>query len=375
LRQSEKLSSLGQMISGVAHELNNPLAVIGGYVELVLASHNLPPKTRQDLQKVALESNRAARLVGNFLAFARSQPARRQMADLNELISAVVELRQFDLSLAHVKIQTALDPMLPFTSVEPDQIQQVLIILINNAMQAMATSPQPRLIKVSSALKKDRIQITVEDNGPGVPAEIESRIFEPFFTTKEVGVGTGLGLSIAHGIMTEHGGHIDYQRASLGGAAFLLDLPVLSVPVPPPDSAQSVPAAPPILIPDIPRAEKILVVDDEKAIVEMLGDMLRLLGYSPCLCDSAGEGLKKIAETPFDLVLSDLRMPEIDGPQFYRLAVARDARLERRFVFLTGDTVNEDTRSFLKTAGRPFLAKPFSLADIQEITLSTLAAV
>ena len=374
LRQSEKLSSLGQMISGVAHELNNPLAVIGGYVELILASHNLPAKTRQDLLKVAKESNRAARLVGNFLAFARSQPARRQMADLNELISAVVELRQFDLSLAHVKIQTALDPELPFTSVEPDQIQQVLIILINNAMQAMSKSPEPRLIKVSSALKKNRIQITVEDNGPGVPVEIESRIFEPFFTTKEVGFGTGLGLSIAHGIMTEHGGHIFYQHASLGGAAFLLDLPILSVPVPPADSPQTVPAATPNPVQDAPRAEKILVVDDETVIVEMLGEMLRLLGYSPCLCDSAGEGLKKIAETRFDLVLSDLRMPEIDGPQFYRLAVARDARLERRFVFLTGDTVNEDTKSFLKTAGRPFLAKPFRLADIQEITLSTLSS-
>jgi PAS domain S-box-containing protein len=374
LRQSEKLSSLGQMISGVAHELNNPLAVIGGYVELILASHNLPAKTRQDLLKVAKESNRAARLVGNFLAFARSQPARRQMADLNELISAVVELRQFDLSLAHVKIQTALDPELPFTSVEPDQIQQVLIILINNAMQAMSKSPEPRLIKVSSALKKNRIQITVEDNGPGVPVEIESRIFEPFFTTKEVGFGTGLGLSIAHGIMTEHGGHIFYQHASLGGAAFLLDLPILSVPVPPADSPQTVPAATPNPVQDAPRAEKILVVDDETVIVEMLGEMLRLLGYSPCLCDSAGEGLKKIAETRFDLVLSDLRMPEIDGPQFYRLAVAKDARLERRFVFLTGDTVNEDTKSFLKTAGRPFLAKPFRLADIQEITLSTLSS-
>ncbi len=373
LRQSEKLSSLGQMISGVAHELNNPLAVIGGYVEVILASHTLPPKTRLDLEKVGLESNRAARLVRNFLAFARSQPARRQLANLNDLISAVVELRKFDLSLAHVGIQTALDPMLPATSAEPDQIQQVLIILINNAMQAIAKAPEPRLIKVSSALKNNRIQISVEDNGPGVPEEIESRIFEPFFTTKEVGVGTGLGLSIAHGIMTEHGGRIHYQRASLGGAAFLLDLPILSVQFPPASSTHLAPNPPPNRLQGEPRPEKILVVDDESAIVEMLGEMLRLLGYSPSLCASAGQALQMIGQTQFDLVLSDLRMPEIDGPQFYRLAVARDLRLERRFIFLTGDTVNEDTKSFLKTAGRPFLAKPFRLADIQEITRGALA--
>jgi PAS domain S-box-containing protein len=374
LRQAEKLSSLGAMISGVAHELNNPLAVIGGYVEVILASHTLSAKTRQDLEKVAQESNRAARLVRNFLAFARSQPAQRQMANLNDLITGVVELRKFDLSLAHVKIEAVLDRLVPATSVEPDQIQQILIILINNAMQAITKLPEPHCIRVSTALKEGRIWITVEDNGTGVPPEIESRIFEPFFTTKEVGVGTGLGLSIAHGILSEHGGHIRYERASLGGAAFVLDLPVVTIDVPKASSTQ-LPAAPVLAAgPAAERTEKILVVDDEKAIVEMLGEMLGLLGYAPHLCYSAGDGLKRIGETKFDLVLSDLRMPEMDGPQFYRKALEIDARLQRRFIFLTGDTVNEDTKTFLQTAGQPFLAKPFRLAGIDEVTRKTLSA-
>jgi PAS domain S-box-containing protein len=368
LRQAEKLSSLGQMISGVAHELNNPLAVIGGYVEVILASHNLPAKTRQDLEKVAHESSRAARLVKNFLAFARSQPARRQMVSINELITGVVELRKFDLSLAHVKIEAVLDRVVPATSAEPDQIQQILIILINNAMQAMSKVAEPRCIRVSTALKEARIWITVEDNGPGVPPEIESRIFEPFFTTKEVGVGTGLGLSISHGIMSEHGGHIHYERAALGGAAFVLDLPVVSVEVPPASTTQHVNAPAAATGPAALRVEKILVVDDEKAIAEMLGEMLGLLGFAPALCFSALDGLKMIGASKFDLVLSDLRMPEIDGPQFYRRALEIDARLEGRFIFLTGDTVNEETKSFLKTAGQPFLAKPFRLAGIDEVT-------
>jgi PAS domain S-box-containing protein len=372
LRQAEKLSSMGQMISGVAHELNNPLAVISGYLEVILASHILPPKTRQDLAKVAHESSRATRLVRNFLAFARSQPAHRQMANINELITGVVELRKFDLSLANVKIEAVFDQIIPATSIETDQIQQVFIILINNAMQAMSETPEPRCIRLSTALKEGTIRITVEDNGPGVPPEVESRIFEPFFTTKEVGIGTGLGLSIAHGIMTEHGGQIRYERAALGGAAFVLELPIVSVEVPRESSTRIMGAAAPDLVQAAPRAEKILVVDDEKAIVEMLGEMLGLLGYTPSLCHSASEGLRRIGETKFDLVLSDLRMPEIDGPQFYRRAVEIDARLARRFIFLTGDTVNEDTKSFLRTSGQPFLAKPFRLASIEEVTRQIL---
>jgi PAS domain S-box-containing protein len=373
LRQAEKLSSMGQMISGVAHELNNPLAVIGGYLEVILASHILPAKTRLDLAKVAHESSRATRLVRNFLAFARSHPANRQMANVNELITGVVELRKFDLSLANVRIEAVLDQLLPATSIETDQIQQVLIILINNAMQALAATPEPRRIRVGTALKEGAIRITVEDNGPGVAAGVESRIFEPFFTTKEIGVGTGLGLSIAHGIMTEHRGQIRYERAALGGAAFVLELPIVSVEVPQ-EGTQIVGAAAAALSQAAPRSEKILVVDDEKSIVEMLGEMLGLLGYTPSLCHSASEGLQRIGETKFDLVLSDLRMPEIDGPQFYRRAMELDRRLERRFIFLTGDTVNEDTKSFLRSTGQPFLAKPFRLASIEEVTRQTLGA-
>ena len=372
LRQAEKLSSMGQMISGVAHELNNPLAVIGGYLEVILASHVLSDKTRVDLAKVAHESSRATRLVRNFLAFARSQPAHRQMANINELITGVVELRKFDLSLANVRIEVVLNQFIPATSIEPDQIQQVLIILINNAMQAMTGRPEPRGIRLSTSLNEGIIRITVEDNGPGVPPEIESRIFEPFFTTKEVGVGTGLGVSISHGIMTEHGGHIHYERAALGGAAFVLELPIVSVEVPL-DSTRLV-SATGGLAQAAPRPEKILVVDDEKSIMEMLGEMLGLLGYTPSLCNSASEGLKQIGETKFDLVLSDLRMPEIDGPQFYRRAMELDARLERRFIFLTGDTVNEETKSFLRSTGQPFLAKPFRLASIEEVTRQILGA-
>jgi CheY-like chemotaxis protein/anti-sigma regulatory factor (Ser/Thr protein kinase) len=362
------------MISGVAHELNNPLAVVGGYLELILANHDLPLKTRQDLEKVARESNRATRLVRSFLAVARSQPTRREMVDINDLIDGVIELHKFDLAQAKVRLQTELDHAIAHTGAEPDQLQQVLTILVTNAMQAMAKMTEPRLMKITTALQEGKIQIVVHDNGPGVPPEIEARIFEPFFTTKEVGVGTGLGLSIAHGIMSDHGGQIHYERSPLGGAAFVLELPIVSADALPLVAADTSASTFPGRQTVGPKAEKILVVDDEKAIVELIGEMLSVLGYDAALCSSAGEGLKRIDETQFDVVMSDLRMPEIDGPQFYRLAVEKDPRLKRRFIFLTGDTVNEDSRAFLKKAGQPFLGKPFRLVQIQEAMRQTLPA-
>jgi CheY-like chemotaxis protein len=173
--------------------------------------------------------------------------------------------------------------------------------------------------------------------------------------------------------MTENGGRIHYEHSALGGAAFVLILPVISIEASQTSSTQILGApSSGLLAQGAPRAEKILVVDDEKAIVEMLGEMLGLLGYAPALCHSAREGLKRIGETKFDLVLSDLRMPEMDGSQFYRRALEMDARLEKRFIFLTGDTVHEDTRSFLKETGQPFLTKPFRLAGIEEVMRNTL---
>jgi len=374
LRQSEKLSSLGQMISGVAHELNNPLAVVKGYLELILTHHELPAKTRGDLEKVARESSRAARLVQNFLAFAREQPAHREMIDLNDLIVGVIELRKFDFSVANVELVLNLDKKLPRISAGPDQIQQLLIILINNALQAMDNLPSAKRVKITSSQEGKTIHVAVEDSGPGVPAEIQAKIFEPFFTTKEVGTGTGLGLSIAHSIMAEHQGRIRYQPGPQGGAGFVLDFPVVTLKLPDGHSTEAVRIPEPKPRFSGPRPEKILVVDDEKAIVEMLGEMLSVLGYTATLCSSAAEALELLAQSHFDLVLSDIRMPEIDGQLFYRLASQRNLVLAQRFIFLTGDTVNEETKAFLKTVGNPYIAKPFHLSSIEEAVTKTLGS-
>jgi len=370
LRQAEKLSALGQMISGVAHELNNPLAVIKGYLELILRRDPLSESTRADLEKVALESNRAAKLVGNFLSFAREQPVHRETVDLNEVVRRAAELRKLDLPKAGAEVKLDLDPHLPLTQADSDQIQQVLTNLLSNSLQALAETPQPGRLQITTRKAENLIRVLVEDNGPGVPPDVLPYIFEPFFTTKEVGHGTGLGLSIAHSIMTDHHGRIACQPSAIGGAGFLLELPIVSAGA----EAPSSPAAPTPAQAERPHTlpAHILVLDDEPMIAELLGEMLGLIGYSTTLCHSASDALQLLAQRDFDLIISDFRMPKMNGEEFYRQAIQMKPELGRRILFLTGDVVSEETQAFLQSTGNPHLSKPFQLARVEKVVAQVL---
>jgi two-component system NtrC family sensor kinase len=369
LRQAEKLSAIGRMVSGVAHELNNPLSVIKGYLELVLAHHALSPQTRADLEKAAHESNRAAKLVMNFLSLAREQPSHREAVSLNDLARRIVELRRFDFIVAKVEIALELDSQLPAISADPDQVHQLIVNLINNSLQAIVDLRRPGRLKILTRWRADRVQLAVEDNGPGVPPHLVNKIFEPFFTTKDVGTGTGLGLSIAHTIMTEHKGRVFYQKSSLGGAGFVLEFPELvQSPMDLENPGPSTPApASKTAGPEPAHAGTILVLDDEKSIAEMLAEMLGLLGYTATVCTAPFRALELLEEHDFDLVISDFRMPGLNGRQFYSRAVQKHPTLARRIIFLTGDVVNEETRSFLDSIGNPHIAKPFNLARIESV--------
>jgi PAS domain S-box-containing protein len=372
LRQSEKLSALGQMISGVAHELNNPLAVIKGYLELMLAHHNLPPQTRADLEKVAHEGARAAKLVKNFLAFAREQPSQKEMMDVNDVIGRIAELRKFELQRCDIDVTLDLDQNVPRTYADGDQIQQILINLTTNAVQAMEGRPGPHRLKISSKANSGLLTMTVEDNGPGVPPEVEQKIFEPFFTTKQVGIGTGLGLSIAHSIMSEHRGKIYHQRSPLGGAAFILELPVVAAPVAETAANRNTPAAVQRSTSRI-RSAEILVLDDEITLAELLCEMLTMLGHKAVYCLNPAMALGLIDQRQFDIVLSDYRMPVMNGQEFYRKVRLKNPALADRIIFLTGDTVAEDTHAFLEETGNLHLAKPFQIAGLEEAIQQILA--
>jgi PAS domain S-box-containing protein len=367
LRQAEKLSAMGRMISGIAHELNNPLAVVKGYLELVLSHHELSPKTRADLERAAQESNRAAKLVTSFLASAREQPSCREPVSLNNVARRIAELRRFDLLVAKTELILELHPTLPTISADPDQVQQLLINLVNNALQAMVDLPRAGRLKIQTRCGDGVVQALVEDNGPGVPPHLVAKIFEPFFTTKEVGVGTGLGLSIAHTIMAEHQGRIFHQTSSLGGAGFVLEFPVApsGMERASSDGSTTVIARPRSIVAGI--GGKILVLDDEKGMADMLGEMLGLLGYVPTVCSVPAQALELIEQQDFDLVISDFRMPGLNGQQFYEILAQSKPELLPRIVFLTGDIVNETTLEFIKSTGNPHIAKPFTLATVEAV--------
>lgn len=230
LRQAEKLSGLGQMVSSVAHELNSPLTVCSGFIELALMDPNLPPAMRERLGKAAAESQRAARLLRNFLNLARDGGSEKQTTFINDILRNLAELRQGDLKRTQTELDLKLDPQLPPIVANTDQLQQIVIILFNNALQALEASKDDRKIRLATRRQPDGVAITVEDSGPGVPPHLRARVFEPFFTTKPAGIGTGLGLSIAYTLVSEHHGRIFCGESNLGGALFAVELPWVESP-------------------------------------------------------------------------------------------------------------------------------------------------
>jgi two-component system NtrC family sensor kinase len=212
--------------------------------------------------------------------------------------------------------------------------------------------------------------ISVEDSGPGVPPELRSRIFEPFFTTKSEGAGTGLGLSIAHSIMAEHHGWIHCDVSTLGGAAFQMEFPIVSGgPVAAARETATVDAAPAATV-----SARVLVLDDEPFIAELLSEMLAALRHQPAVCLSPVTALEMLQTRQFDLVISDFRMPVMNGEEFYRALAKINPGLARRVIFLTGDVMNEATRDFLVSTGNPHLDKPFQLTRLEAVIAEVLSA-
>ena len=229
LREAEKLSALGQLASGIAHEVNNPLAIMNAHLELILGRPGCDGRTRADIQKVIKEGNRAAALIRNFLAVARIKHQDMQPIDLNRMLSDIAENQRLARAGRAVRCTLQLDPHCPPITGDASQLERVFINLYRNAEQATEQDGDRPHIKISTRRKGELVQVRVEDNGAGVPAHLVSKIFEPFFTTKEVGAGTGLGLSISHQIVADHHGRIFCEPSLLGGAAFVVELPLVSI--------------------------------------------------------------------------------------------------------------------------------------------------
>jgi PAS domain S-box-containing protein len=354
LHQSEKLNALGSLLANVAHELNNPLSVVVGYATM-MRDQAPDPVTRERAVKVQAAAERCARIVRTFLAMARQKPETWGPVQINQVVEGALEVAGYGLRTTDVEVVLDLAEDLPPVSGDGDQLALVLMNLIVNAQHALQTRSPPRRLEITTRRPNGRVQIELADNGPGIPAEIAARIFEPFFTTKPQGVGTGIGLSVCHGIVSAHHGEITVASQAGGGTLFTVSLPA-SAAAPGPPAAEEPPRE---------VRGRILVVEDEPEIAQMVAEVLRRDGHEILLAGSGRQALARLETEDVDLILSDLRMPDLDGPGLYRELSALSPALAKRVVFVTGDVLTPETGSFLSKAALPVLEKPLDPYDLR----------
>jgi two-component system NtrC family sensor kinase len=357
LHQSEKLNALGSLLAGVAHELNNPLSVVVGRA-IMMEEQDSCPEVAANAKKIRLATERCARIVKTFLAIARQQPPARSAVQINAVIQSAVDLLAYGLRTADIETRLDLAPNLPDLSADADQLTQVLSNLILNARHTLLEAPNPRRLEITSRLdlEGDTVRVEVTDNGPGVPAAVRSRIFEPYYTSKPVGEGTGIGLSFSYGVIESHDGKLTLETPRRGGARFVITLPIVSTEAPAPRKADRQTS--------LTTPHRILIVDDEREIGEMLGDILSGEGHHIDIAASGNEALQRLAQSDYDLILSDLMMPDLDGQGLYARLRNSHPRLVNRIVFITGDTLGSAASQFLAETGRPVIEKPFIPAEV-----------
>jgi two-component system cell cycle sensor histidine kinase/response regulator CckA len=360
LLQAEKLAALGQTVSGVAHELNNPLATILTWSER-LAGQATDPTTKRGLNTILSESERAAKIVRNLLTFSRKRNTTRSLVHVNQIVRETLSLRAYDQRASNISTIEGLAAGLPQVFADSHHLKQVLLNLIINAEQAMLSTNGRGILIVRSwhDAEKDLVIIEVNDDGPGVPEDVQSKIFNPFFTTKSVGKGTGLGLTVAHALIQDHGGQIRVVSPSNNGTSFYIDLPTgtnLPKPVNSPERQE------PSLT--VGAGAQVLVIDDEIALAEAISAALVDAGFIVTLASNGEEALTKTAQRPYDLIICDLKMPRVDGPTFYRRVTETTPSLATHFIFVTGDVAGTDAEPFLAETGCRWLAKPFRLKDL-----------
>lgn len=412
LLQTEKLAALGQMVSGIAHELSSPLTSILGYAQRLLTGANAPGQT-EEARQIYQEAERAVGILRQLLSNARETIPERRLVSLNPVVMRAAELQRFTLGAEKIRVELDLDPALPFVQGDQGQLQQVMINLLGNARHALEEQRRGGVIRLRTRRVNDRrVLLEVEDNGPGIPQAIQARIFDPFFTTKPPGVGTGLGLSIVLSVVREHGGQVRLQSPRQGGALFQIELPAATErqreeakDVPEKDGgshlqgkrsslveemqlvtaktfqadaekvanprnshgeefagAEHAPAAPVSSV----TGARVLVVEDEPTVARLIADVLEDEGMHVDVLLDGREALERAERESYDLVICDMKMPGLDGQHFYKSLARNGNSLRDRFLFVTGDVMAAHTREFLKRNKLPHVAKPFRVEELTE---------
>jgi PAS domain S-box-containing protein len=365
LYQREKLAALGSLLAGVAHELNNPLSVV--VARAVLLEEQGDAATQAAALKIRTAAERCARIVRTFLAMARQQQPERGPVAINDVITAALDMTAYAIRTSGIDVSLALASDLPLILADADQLHQVLLNLVINAQQSLQEHPAPRRICVTSSLDTggETLRIAVADNGPGIAPAHRARIFDPYFTTKPTGMGTGVGLAVSLGIVESHGGTLGVACPNEGGAIFTIALPVRNA------QAGDAPVAPE----PAPnrRRRSVLVVDDEAGIRESLAEILCGARHRVVTASSGREALERMAVEYYDVILTDVRMPDLDGRALYAQIEQRWPRQAARVVFVTGDTLASELREFVRNSGRLVIEKPFLPSEVRRI-VAELAA-
>ena len=380
LLQTEKLAELGQMVTGIAHELSNPLTSILGYAQRLLLRRD-PAADSYEARQIFQEAERAGAILRQLLLSARhSRPERLRVA-LNRVVSRTLELERINTKAENIRVQLDLDPLLPFVQGDAGQLQQVLMNLIANARHAIEEQGKGGTIRIKTKrITEKRVLLEVSDDGPGIPQPLQARIFDPFFTTKPAGVGTGLGLAIVLGIVRDHGGKL-HLTSDLGqGTVFSIELPATAgMEMPLPSAAVSArPRLEPLPTPEslaIAHARpvlgawagtRVLVLEDEPTVARLIADVLEDEGLRVDVLLDAREALDRVAHEHYALAICDMKMPELNGEHFYHALAAAKNPLRDRFLFVTGDVLAAHTRDFLERNRLPHVAKPFRVEELTE---------
>jgi signal transduction histidine kinase/CheY-like chemotaxis protein len=358
LIQSEKLSAVGQFVAGVAHELNNPLTSVIGFADL-LQLMELNPKHQEFVNHIAKNATRCHKIVNSLLGFSRQHEPERRPVRVNELADAVIEIVAYDLRTSNITLVKEYAPDLPYILGDAHQLQQVILNILSNARQALESFRRDGQIIISTGCTDTHVWMHLRDNGPGIHRETLSRIFDPFFTTKPQGKGTGLGLSLSYGIMQEHRGSIRAESQPGDGTVFILELPVAetaaAVPVIRPPSAAPFKPKPPSL--------RVLVIDDEESILQLVEEVLRSEGHRVETARGGEAGLELIMANAYDVIISDWKMPGLNGINLFKELLDKNPAAAARMLFMTGDVIKENFQEFLKQHNRTCLSKPFALRE------------
>jgi signal transduction histidine kinase/ActR/RegA family two-component response regulator len=386
LLQTEKLAALGQMVTGVAHELSNPLTSILGYAQRLLLRGDAAGRT-EEARKIYQEAERASTILRQLLLNARETQPERRWVSLNQVVLKTMELQRFGLATEKIHLKLELDPAPPFVHGDAGQLQQVLMNLVGNARQAMVESGKSGNIRARTKWTGEgRVLLEVSDDGPGIPEGIMARIFDPFFTTKPAGAGTGLGLAIVLGIVREHGGQLNVSSPPGGGAIFTIELPAETetpaVPSRPegagekraPRTRAPRAAEPPHELAHPGKdAPSVLVVEDEPTVARLIADVLEDEGMRIEVFMDGRAALDRAQREHYDLVICDMKMPGLDGQNFYKMLVRAGNPLRERFLFVTGDLIAAHTQKFLERYHLPYVAKPFRVEELTEKVKQVLA--